>query len=96
VAPVLEALRQGLAVQLGDPAPAAGTVVVRLEVEGCGRVTRLHWLLNTLLALPLGQQPPWVATDAQLAAVVEHCCSARFPAAPDGGGTTITLPLVWT
>lgn len=97
-APVVAACQAAIHSALGDPAPAAGTVTVRLEVCGrTGAVTDIKWLLNTLrVADQLGSAPPWLVLERQLGTIAEHCCAARFPPSGDGGDTQVTLPLVFS
>lgn len=71
-------------------------MVLRLSVCGeTGQVGGVRWLVNTLRADPEGHTPPWAVVEAQQAAIAEHCCAARFQPSADGGGTEITLPLVF-
>ncbi|KAL4855050.1 Cyclin-C1-2 [Chlorella vulgaris] len=97
-APVVAACQAAIHSALGKPAPAAGTVTVRLEVCGrTGAVNDIKWLLNTLrVADQLGSAPPWLVLERQLGTIAEHCCAARFPPSGDGGDTQVTLPLVFS
>lgn len=93
-APVLEAAMATLHAALAKLPPAAGTVALRLQVVGDGRVTGLQWLCNTLIAEPQRRSTqPWMVVDSILAAVAESCTSLRFPPSTDGGSSEATLPL---
>lgn len=79
---------------LAEQLPAAGTVSLRLEVDGDGQVTGLTWLANTLVADQGPGTQAWAVTDGILQMIAEHCWALQLPPSTDGGATSITLPFI--
>jgi hypothetical protein len=69
---------------------------VRLDVDGAsGEVTHIEFLADTLVVVP-GHEPDSAGLRATLQHLLVEClAAAQFPAAADGPGSAITLPVVF-
>lgn len=97
--PALNAALGPLYQELAELPAVVGTLVARIGVQGDGRVAALSFLPHNLVVRPeAGLGGP--EDDAGVAREVMECVARglaglRFPEAPGGGGTSITLPFIF-